>query len=335
MTSQSTHADAPVEEDGLLFGCTLNGDGTATLVNWDAVEKWQAGDPPLWVHLDRDSPRVQKWLTEDSGLTAPTCEALLAEETRPRVFFGKQGFVTILRGINMNENSEPTDMVAMRMWSDGNRVITIRQERLVTPRDVLSELLYRETGPTTAAETYERLIHRITFRMADAIESFDSELDDIEEIADMSRATELRKRLSDLRARTAVLRRYLSPQRDALNTLLMEPPSWFAEESRMRLRETIDRLLRYLDEIESARDRASSIREDIANQLAESSNHTLYVLAIISAIFLPLAFLTGVLGINIGGIPGVENPNAFWIFCGIMAFMLLIELALFKYLKWL
>jgi len=30
---------------------------------------------------------------------------------------------------------------------------------------------------------------------------------------------------------------------------------------------------------------------------------------------LPLGFLTGLFGINVGGLPGVEDPNAFWWFC--------------------
>ena len=335
MTDEIQGTVQPDEDDGLLFGCRLNGDGTANLIGLKEVESWKAGDPSIWIHLDRESSRVQKWMNEESGLTTPTTDALLAEETRPRVFHGKQGFVTILRGVNLNPEADAEDMVAMRMWSDGNRVITIRQERLMTPRDVLSELLEFGVGPTTAGELYERLIHRITERMAVAVESFEGKLDEIEDNLDLSHANVQRNRLSELRRKTAILRRYISPQKEALSTLLVEPPDWFLEESRMRLRETIDRLFRYVEEIDAARERAAVIREDIANQIAEASNKTLYVLAIISAIFLPLAFLTGLLGINIGGMPGVENDNAFWIFCGLMAVLLGLELVIFKRLKWL
>ncbi len=323
------------EDDGLLFGCTLNGDGTANLIGWKEIEGWKAGDPTIWIHLDRESKRVQHWMNQESGLTTPTTDALLAEETRPRVFHGKQGFVTILRGVNLNPEADAEDLVAMRMWSDGNRVITIRQERLMTPRDVLSELITLGVGPTTAGELYERLIHRITERMSVAVESFEGKLDDIEDNLDLSTASVQRNRLSELRRKTAILKRYISPQKEALSTLLIDPPDWFFEDSKMRLRETIDRLFRYIEEIDTARERAAVIRDDIANQIAEATNRTLYVLAIISAIFLPLAFLTGLLGINIGGMPGVESDSAFWIFCGVMVILLGIELVIFKRLKWL
>ncbi len=114
------------------------------------------------------------------------------------------------------------------------------------------------------------------------------------------------------------MRRYLAPQREALSTLHIDAPGLAGRgTARPPLRETADRLTRYVEELDAARERSMIIKDDIANQLAEAANRTLYVLAIISGIFLPLAFLTGLLGINIGGMPGVESASAFWIFCAI------------------
>ena len=332
-TTQKSGLAAP-EDDGLLFGCRLDGKGGAALVGWHSVESVEEGKSPLWLHFDRSSPRVETWLKEASGLTAPTVAALLAEETRPRVFRGKRGVVAILRGVNTNPDSDPEDMVAIRMWSDGKRLITLRHRKLMTPRDILSQLIEEETGPKTIPELYERLIGRLTERMAGPVSSIEDRLDEIENGMDISRAAESRRKLSEVRQDSVLLRRYMSPQREALNNLLSEPPTWFTDHDRAGLRETSDRLSRYVEELEAARERSTVIKDDITNQLTESTNKTLYVLAIISAIFLPLAFLTGLLGINIGGMPGVDNPYAFWIFCVIMAVLLVFELALFKRLKW-
>ena len=71
------------------------------------------------------------------------------------------------------------------------------------------------------------------------------------------------------------LRRYLSPQREAMTGLLMDPPDWLSERSRYSLRETDDRLLRYVEELDAARERAIVIKDDIANQLSEAANRTL------------------------------------------------------------
>lgn len=323
------------EEDGLLSGCVLDGQGGAKIMGWADVDTWKEEDGPLWLHFEQNSARVQDWLRLKSGLTPTTVEALLAVETRPRVFRGKRGLAAILRGVNTNPGSEPDDLVAIRMWSDGKRVITLRHERLRTPRDIFTQLLEYQNGPTSASQLYERLIGRLIDRMAGTVAAYDERLDEIETGLDIARAGETRRRLSDLRQSIVMLRRYMSPQREALNNLMAEPPAWLDEQSRMNVRETSDKLLRYVEELDTARERSMVIKDDIANQLAESTNKTLYVLAIISAIFLPLAFLTGLLGINIGGMPGVDNPSAFWIFCGIMLVLLVFELILFRRLKWL
>lgn len=124
-----------VEVDGMQFGCVLNGDGSATPIGWPEVNAWSDGDAGFWVHLNKDAPRVRSWIVERSGLSKVTTEALLAPESRPRAFHGKFGFVTILRGVNTNPRAEEEDMVALRIWSDGKRLITLRDEKLETPLD--------------------------------------------------------------------------------------------------------------------------------------------------------------------------------------------------------
>jgi len=334
MITEDIFSVGPPEEDGLIFSCKLMGDGSAELLNWEAVEKWTEHEGPIWVHLDRSSARARNWLEQASGLTKPTVDALLAEETRPRIFRSKRGYVVILRSVNMNAGSEPEEMVSLRMWTDGKRVITLRQRRLVIPRIVLHALLATREGPRTIPQLFQRLIYVVNERISPVIAGFEEKLDDLEANLDPANANAQRRELSDIRQEAVLMRRYLAPQREALTDLYLEPPLWMDEDARPHLRETADRLTRYVEELDAARERSMIIKDDISNQLAESTNKTLYALAIISGVFLPLAFLTGLLGINIGGMPGVQNDNAFWIFCGMIGILLVVEVLVFKLLKW-
>ena len=63
-------------------------------------------------------------------------------------------------------------------------------------------------------------------------------------------------------------------------------------------------------------------------------NKTMYILSIVAGIFLPLGLLTGLLGINVGGIPGTENPWAFAIFCVLLLIIAGGQIWLFKRKKW-
>jgi zinc transporter len=42
----------------------------------------------------------------------------------------------------------------------------------------------------------------------------------------------------------------------------------------------------------------------------------MYWLSIVATVFLPIGFVTGLLGVNVGGIPGAETP---WAFAGLVA----------------
>ena len=92
--------------------------------------------------------------------------------------------------------------------------------------------------------------------------------------------------------------------------------------------------MRHIEELDTIRDKVALIQEELANRLSEQLNKKMYILSIISAIFLPLSFLTGLLGINIGGIPGAENENAFYIFSLILVFIISVQLTIFKKKRW-
>lgn len=130
------------------------------------------------------------------------------------------------------------------------------------------------------------------------------------------------------------MRRYLGPQREALSKLYNERVDWLGDIERMHLRETSDRMMRYIEDLDSSRERASVAQEELMSRLSENMEKRMYVLSIVSTVFLPLSFLTGLLGINVGGIPGAENKSAFLIFCLILSGIGAIQFWIFKIKKW-
>jgi len=103
----------------------------------------------------------------------------------------------------------------------------------------------------------------------------------------------------------------------------------------VELREVADRVTRMTEDIDAVRERAMVLQDQLTDQRAEEMNRNMMVLSVVAAIFLPLGFLTGLFGINVGGMPGVESPVAFWFVvaaCGVIGIVLL---ALFRMKKWL
>ena len=93
-------------------------------------------------------------------------------------------------------------------------------------------------------------------------------------------------------------------------------------------------MTRLAEELDTIRDRSTVLQEQVIEERAEVMNQRLFVLSILSAVFLPISFVTGLFGVNVGGIPGVESPGAFALLVVGLALATLLMLALFRWRRW-
>jgi zinc transporter len=322
-----------VNNDGLIGAYVLDGKGGGQKVGWKEIQEWKPTDGLLWVHLDYTAPEAQQWIKEEKQLEEVVGDALLAEESRPRVTAFDDGLLISLRGVNLNPGADPEDMVSLRIWADKSRIITTRRRKLLSVAD-LSTAIEMGTGPRTAGEFLEDVADRLMSRMGGVIDQLEDKVADLEEAVLTAQSHELRPKLASIRRDAINLRRYMAPQREAIARLQSEKISWLTDEDRVRLREVYDHLTRYLEDLDAARERAAVTHEELVSRLSEQMDNRMYVLSIVAAIFLPLGFLTGLLGINVGGIPGAEYKAAFAIFCMMLGALVIIQLIIFRKKKW-
>ena len=320
-------------DDGLLCAWLLDGKGGGQVLDWGGIRRWQPDDGPIWVHLDRGAESTRQWLIEGAGLSDLLAASLMADETRPRVRESAEGIVLILRGVNLNPGAEPDDMVQLRLFTDGRRVISLRQRRVYAIQD-LQDQFAKGIGPRGAGEVIVRLADLMGFRIGQVVDQVEDNIDDLEESVLTESAEEMRSRLAEMRHQAIMLRRYIGPQRDALHELSRLAPSWLNERERRQLDEVAERTMRLREDLDAARERASVIQDELANRLNERLNRNMYRLSVIAAVFLPLGLLTGLLGINVGGMPGVDSGLAFWVVCALLVVVGLGQYLLFRRWKW-
>jgi zinc transporter len=320
--------------DGLLQARLLDGQGGDRHLAWEAIGDWRPEDGVLWVHLDFTHERARAWLKEESGLDPLVADALLADETRPRCAAIAGGLLASLRGVNTNPGADPEDMVAIRLFTDGRRVISTRRRKLMSVMDI-AEALDAGRGPCSAGEWLAALAGRLVERMGGVVEEMEDRLDAAEETLLVNSSQGLRMSLLALRRETIMLRRYLSPQREAMSRMMAEQADWLSQADRLRLREAGDKVTRYVEELDAVRDRGIVASEELTGRLSEQLNLRMYVLSLIAGIFLPLGFVTGLLGINVGGIPGADNPWGFWEVVLMLVVIAALQLLLFRRQRWL
>lgn len=325
---------------GLLSAYLLDGHGKGTQIDAAGLNDWTAEQGGLWVHLDCKDPSTDTWLRQQAKLDSYVVDGLLAEESRPRCDSYENGTLLALRGVNLSPGADPEDMVSIRIWIEKDRVISTRIQKLMAVDDVRQQLVHGK-GALTVGHLVARLASKMTERMAPVI----AELSDVSvEMEDLILRTErgqaldlrtLRHKLIDCRQTSISLRRYIHPQREALVLLVSLDEPWIDERVSGRLRETIDRVTRITEELDEIRERAALIQDELTNRISHRMEKTMYTLTVVATIMLPLGFLTGLLGINVGGIPGAETPWAFWAVCGGLAALSVVEILFLRRLRWL
>jgi zinc transporter len=317
-----------------LFSYLLGADGHGTTLDADAIRNWKPDDGPIWLHLDITDENACRWIEQQSDLTATVKDTLLAGDTRPRSLFTQHGLLIILRGVNTNPGEDPEDMVSVRLWIEPDRIISTRRRRLLSIVDIAGSL---ETGdgPDTPSAFLVRLVDRLADRIGDFVDLIETRLDTIEDEVGKASSNSIRLRLSPLRRQMASVRRFLAPQRDALDRLYRQPVEFIDEKDANLMREESDRITRYLEDLELARERAVVLQEELLSHMAQEQNSRMYVLSVVAAIFLPLTFVTGLLGMNVGGLPGVDSDSGFTGSIVLMAASAIGLLGFFRWKKWL
>lgn len=298
-------------DEVLAFQFAPDGAGGATAVVPTVAQFAPPKGGYTWVHVNATGAGGQGWLA-GAGFDPLTLGALTAGETRPRATAHGETVLAYLRGVNLNPGAEPEDMVSLRLFVSATLVVTVERRELGAVDDVIAGFS-RGPGPPSPGELVARLALRIAERAEPVVARLNERIDDLEDdVPEQGPVAGLRGELADIRRMAIMMRRYLFPQRDALSALEIEDMAWLDQHARARLREATERVTRLAEELDAIRDRAQVVHDMVLDLRSEAMNRQMLLLSVVSAIFLPLAFITGLLGINVGGIPGNHTAWAFW-----------------------
>lgn len=322
---------------GLVHAFVLDGQGGARMLCHEQLAELElAEQESLWLHWDRGHPFAQRWLRQNSGLSDFACDLLLEENTRPRlVDLQNNELLLFLRGLNLNPGADPEDMVSLRIFVAAQRVISLRLRSAHATEEVIARL-QQGTGPRTSSELILYLALSMSDRIEGVVIQLAEQVDAQEDAQDQDEHyTPDNQQMLVVRRRAAGLRRFLAPQRDIYAQLARHRQPWFVEDDADYWNELNNQLTRYLEELDHTRERVSLVLEAENRRLNARMNKVMYRFGIITCIFLPMSFLTGLLGINVGGIPGAQSSLGFVLACLIIAAVALVQILLFRRLRWL
>ena len=313
--------------DFIHFATRLQDGAQGRLTETDEIAAALQAESCAWVHLQADDPRSDDWIERHMGyLPEAVQDALIAEATRPRLAALGEGVLLILRGVNLNPGADPEDMVSLRIWADRSRIVTLSRRSLRSVEDMARRYEAGE-GPVTAGTFLALLVEDIAERVGEVVGEMDVAADALEYELLHGENEGLGPRITDTRAVVVDLRRFLVPQREAVGRLA-GVAVLFDENDRLEVSEAEDNFRRQVEVLDSLRDRLVVLKDEVTSLSDARLNRNLYVLSVVSAVFLPLGFLTGLMGINLAGMPGAAWGPAFWTFTAICGAVIIGQLAI-------
>ncbi len=308
---------------GLISAYHFDGHGNARAIGWDDLPALEHAGGFTWIHLQQNASYTREWLIRDSRLDPVIVEGLLARQSRPRCTEFIDGLLLDLRGVNLDPTCEE-EMAPLHIWVEANRMVSTRLYRIKATRDIREQLAAGH-APASMGGLLARLTHRLIERVEPAITTIDDEMDLLENDMVEDRSAATRARLNGLRRRAVALHRYVGPQQMALARLAGQRVLDMDEHARGRLRDVADDASRSVADLDVIRERGKLIHEEMEARVNDRMQSNMYLLSMVSVVFLPLTLLTGLLGINVAGIPAAENPHAFWSVCLILLLLGIVE----------
>lgn len=319
--------------DGLLFAWAFDGKGGGSRILAPQVLSGAPEGGFLWLHFRHLERSDQQWLRQHSGIDPSAVESLQEPEARPRCAVFPDGALLSLRGVNLQRNALPEELITVHLWVDAKRIISVQHEALSAIGDY-EDALARGRCPRSQGEFVAELAMRLVDRLDTVVTSLLDEADELEDEVFVSNSASVMPKVTVLRRVAIKLRRHIAPQREALNHFSLEDDAWLGPKDRNRLRDAADRVTRFTEELEGVRERAALIRDQLVDVRADQMNRSMLVLAAVTVVFAPLTLISGMMGMNVGGIPGAQDGEGFWLVSVVLLGIGLGTLWLFRRIRW-
>jgi zinc transporter len=322
------------DDSGLICGYLIDPAGPARALDCAAAEAWLAGgiEPGagfgpqadnagrgafVWLHFNLSHTAARPWLAAHADLPEAFFEALDDGLHATRIERAEQSLVAVINDVHFDFSFEPSDISTLSINVEQRLVVTARQRPLRSV-DRLRTAVKNGEPLRSAAELLEHLLRAQADVLVDIVRGVTARIDGIEDQLLAGRPDPTRARLGALRRLLVRLQRLLAPEPAALFRLLQHPPDWMAEIDVQALRAASEEFSVVLRDMSSLQERIKLLQEEIAAQVNEENNRSLFVLTVVTVLALPINIIAGLLGMNVGGVPLAQHAHGFWIVVGIV-----------------
>ena len=293
-----------------------------------------------WLHFEDEMDEACQWLNSQENLDSYCADALCHQQTRPRLFFGSNQEVVILLRIPCFDDHRCVDSVSIRLLMTETSLVTLSRFEIPVIQTIVNTIKIDARKFNSPYYLLWILCEFFTNSITEHILNMDDALIEIEDEWESKNTINFDK-LHMLKLNLSHMRRFLHPQLEAFQKLALAMAEHFSEKKKekvlfhSRWRETVNFAKRDIEALTEMQERVNILHDTFQQDMHESTNRIMYLLSIVATFFLPLTFVASLFGMNLNGVPGNQNPWAFFVACCLMVAIALIQWILFKRWNWL
>ncbi|MEO5769066.1 MAG: CorA family divalent cation transporter [Polyangia bacterium] len=285
----------------------------------------------MWLHFNLADNRVRSWIRRQRDWPEEARETLLNPSAHVFAQTLPHGLVAVLSDLHHDLRADPEGFGLLSIYIDRRWAISGRRHALRSA-DQLRRSLLRGLEVETPMAWFQELVLALADTAAKVVNGLNDEVDDAEDKILVGRVHAQATVLGRIRRILARLRRQVVANRAALATVSANFPAWCDPEYRESSRQAVGRLEAVAQDLELVQERTRLLQEEIASRLGEATSRNLFLLSVLTATFLPVTLISGIFGMNVGGLPWLKSPSGFWWACGLMVAAAVTTLLLLR--KW-
>jgi zinc transporter len=301
--------DGLPDANGLFFTCHFDAEGLAT--DDAAATAW------TWRCHHMGDHRSRHAITADENLPLAVREALTGPSNDCRMDLEDGWMIGDLPDLRHDYSQEARGLGHFRFAFDERMLICAAKQPLRSIEIVRRAILSRTRRFTSPADVIEAVMRQSMLGMSGDIAAMSTELDGIEDRIVADAWHNERQALVEARRRLVLIHRQMTSATGVLRDLDhahrhdLEPAVADMAEKLWRQAQSLN------GDIEQLQARARLLQDELMANLTTQSNRLLYMLSVMTAVLLPATIISGLFGMNVGGLPFLQNPAGFWIVAGL------------------
>jgi magnesium transporter len=290
----------------------------------------------MWVDIREPEENERRLMSEVFHFHELSIEDAVMEVHAPKIETYDGYLYLVLHGITPSADrgfiTKDVDFFLSQQY-----LVTVRHGE---SRSIEQELERCEKHDSLLREGPASQFHRIVDLMVDhyrpVVDGLEDRLEGLERVVFEDPTRNPLRDILELKRDIQSVRRVVLPERDAFGRLARREFTQIPDALAYRFRDVYDHVVRLTDEALFFQDRVTSLFDAYLSSQSNRLNQVMKVLTVISTIFMPLAVMTGLYGMNvrIPQFPGGDLAQ-FWWLVGLMALLSAVMLWAFRRMKWL